>query len=187
MLNQLHMKPNSAVLFFYFDFNDAKKQRHEKMIRSLICQLSKYCVNLVLQDLYSSCSNGGRQPTGEVLLSTLRQMMASLEDTYMILDALDECAERDELLSDLEQILSWEDANLHMLTTSRREQDIVESLTPLSDSRNRIDIQSTLVSADIRTYVHDRLQVDRKLRRWQKDPKVQLEIEKTLVEKADGM
>ena len=29
-----------AVLYFYFDFNDNKKQRHEKIIRSLIFQLS---------------------------------------------------------------------------------------------------------------------------------------------------
>lgn len=120
-------------------------------------------------------------------MNTLRQMMASLQDTYIILDALDECAERDELLNDLEKFVSWEDANLRILATSRREQDIEEGLKPLSDMRHRINIQSTLVNADISTYVHDRLQVDRKLKRWHKYPKVQLEIENTLMEKAHGM
>ena len=105
----------------------------------------------------------------------------------MILDALDECRERDELLADLEQIVSWEDANLHLLVTSRREQDIEQVLTPTNNTRNRINIQSELVNADIRTYVHDRLQTDRKLRRWQNDPKVQFEIEDTLIKKAHGM
>lgn len=114
-------------------------------------------------------------------------MMTSLEDTYIILDALDECAERDELLTDLEEVASWEDANLHVLATSRREKDIEEALTPLSEARNRISIQSALVNADIRTYIHDRLQTDRKLKRWQKYPKVQLEIEDTLMRKVDGM
>lgn len=113
--------------------------------------------------------------------------MASLGDTYIILDALDECAERDELLTDLEEIVSWEDANVHVLTTSRREKDIEEALILLSDERNRIGIQSALVNADIRTYTHDRLQIDRKLRRWLKRPEVQLKIEDTLVKKADGM
>ena len=141
----------------------------------------------MLQNLYSSCLNGGRQPTCEVLSETLRQMMASLEDTYIVIDALDECAERDELLTDLEEIASWEDANLHVLATSRREKDIEDALTPLSNARNRISIQSALVNADIRTYIHDRLQTDRKLKRWQKHPKVQLEIEDTLMRKADGM
>ena len=184
MLDQ-HPKPNSAVLFFYFDFNDAEKQQHEKMMRSLICQLSKYCENSALDDLYSLCSNGTWQPTEEALLNTLRQMMTSLGDAYIILDALDECVERDKLLTDLEQIVSWEDTNLHVLATSRKESDIEEALTPLSDYR--IGIQSKIVNADIQTYVHDRLQVDRKLKRWQKSPKVQLEIEDTLMRKADGM
>lgn len=184
VLNQHRTKP---VLFFYFDFNDPEKQRHEKMIRSLIYQLSIYCSDPVLQDLYSSCSNGGRQPTGEVLLVTLHQMMTLMGDTYIILDALDECTERDELLTDLEEIVSWKDTDFHLLTTSRKETDIEEALTPLSHIRDRISIQSAPVNADIMTYIHDRLRVDRKLKRWQKHPKVQLEIGDTLLRKADGM
>ena len=175
------------MLFFYFDFNDAAKQQHERMIRSLICQLSNHSGITVLKDLYSSCSNGSRPPTGDGLLSTLRQMMASTGDTYIILDALDECTERDELLSDLEKMMDWEDTNSHVLATSRREIDIEEALIPLVNPRFRIDIQSTLVSADIRTYVHDRLQADRRLKRWQKDTKIRLEIEDTLLGKAHGM
>lgn len=187
VLNQYRTKPDSAVLSFFFDFNDPEKQRHEKMIRSLICQLSMYCSDSVLQDLYSSCSNGLRQPTGKVLLITLHQMMTLMGDTYIILDALDECTERDELLTDLEEIVSWKDTNFHLLTTSRKETDIEEALTPLSHIRDRISIQSAPVNADIRTYIHDRLRVDRKLKRWQKHPRVQLEIEDTLLRKADGM
>ena len=187
VLDQHHTTPNSAVLFFYFDFNDAEKQRNEKMIRSLLCQLSEIKLNSSLQDLYSSCQNGHREPSGKMLLHALRQTVASLEDTYVILDALDECGERDELLKDFEQIVSWEDANLHLLATSRREQDIEQALTPMTNPRNRINIQSELVNADIRTYVHDRLQIDRRLKRWQKDSKVQLEIEETLMKKAHGM
>ena len=187
VLNQYSEKLNSAVLFFYFDFNASEKKRHEKMIRSLICQLSKYCADSVLQNLYLSCTNGGRQPPEEVLLNTLHEMMTSLGNTYIILDALDECEDRHELLTNLEQIVSWKDVNLHMLVTSRREINIDEALTPFSNSQNRISIQSTLVNADIRTYVHDRLQVDRKLKRWQKDLNIQREIEDTLMRKAGGM
>lgn len=185
--NVQQTKPDSAVLYFYFDFNDAEKQRHEKMIRSLVCQLSRYCASSILQTLHSSCSNGSRQPTGELLLSTLHQMMTSLGDTYIILDALDECTERDELLADIEEILSWKELKLHLLTTSRKETDIEEVLTPLSDEGNRVTIRSGRVNADIRTYVHSRLQTDRKLKRWQEKPNVQTEIENTLTKKADGM
>ena len=184
VLAKRHTKPDSAVLSFYFDFNDAEKQRHEKMVRSFICQLSLYCASSILEDLYSSCLDGGRQPTRDVLLNTLHQMMTSLKDTYIIVDALDECTERDELLTDLEEIVSWKDASWHVLTTSRKEKDIEEALTPLSD---RIGIQSALVNPDVGTYINHRLKTDRKLKRWQKKPKVQLEIGDTLMKKAKGM
>lgn len=157
VLDQQRTKPNSSVLYFFFDFNDVEKQQHEKMIRSLVSQLSMYHEQSVLQKLYSSCLNGERQPTGEMLLKTMRQLMVSLGHNFIILDALDECTERDELFTDLKEILSWKDAKLRVMTASRREQDIEEALTPLSAARNRVSIQSTLVNADIRTYIHNRL------------------------------
>ena len=187
VLAECQAKTTSAVLYFYFDFNDAEKEQHEKMVRSLIGQLSRCSVGSALQDLHSSCLNGGRQPTSEVLLETLRRMMESFGDIYVVIDALDECTEREQLLAGLEEMASWEDVSLHLLATSRRETDIEESLNLLIDERNRISIQSAFVNADIRTYTYDRLQNDRKLRRWLKHPEVQLEIEDTLVKKAAGM
>ena len=35
--------------------------------------------------------------------------------------------------------------------------------------------------------IHERLRADPKLKRWHKEPKVQQEIENTLMDKADGM
>lgn len=139
MLDQYHTKSSSAVLFFYFDFNDTTKQQHEKMIRLLICQLFNHSEISVLKDMYVSCFNGSRQPTIKGLLSILRQMMASMREIYIILDALDECAERGELLVDLEQMMDWNDTNSHVLATSRREMDIEEALTPLGDFRLKIN------------------------------------------------
>lgn len=46
-------------------------------------------------------------------------------------------------------------------------------------------IDSAVVSADIRVYVHYRLRTDRKLKRWQKDLEVSQEIKDTIVDKAD--
>lgn len=120
-------------------------------------------------------------------MNTFRQMLASVGDTYIVLDALDECVERNELFRDLEQFCSWEGVDLHVLATSRREPDIEEALTPLCDSRDRISIQSELVDIDIRTYIQDRLQFDPKLKKRQEDPKIQVEIKDALMTKANGM
>jgi len=93
------------VLYFYFDFTDVEKQGQEKMIRSLILQLSSQCerTSQGLEALHSSCMNGERQPTHDMLLATLHQMMKSFEETFIILDALDECLERRELLEDIKK------------------------------------------------------------------------------------
>lgn len=113
--------------------------------------------------------------------------MRSFEGTYLVIDALDECIERQGLLESIEELTSWKDANLHILTTSRREKDIEESIKPFNNDQGKICIQSTHVNNDIRAYVHGRLRTDLKLKRWQKRPEIQQEIEKALMEKADGM
>ena len=159
------------------------------MIRSLISQLSSQYGSTPygLEALHSSCINGERQPTPSMLLATLHQMMESFEETFIILDALDECLDRQELLEDIEELNHWTDVNLHILSTSRREKDIEERIEPLAHCEGKIRIDSIHVNDDIRTYVHEKLQTDMKLKRWYKEPKVQQEIENALMDKADGM
>ena len=144
------------------------------MIRSLILQLYWQCGGIPqgLEALYSSCTNGERQPTHDILLATLHQMMGSFEEIFIILDALDECSERQELLEDIEEFNRWTDTNLHILSTSRREKDIEERIEPLAYDGGKISIDSVYVNNDIRAYIHERLRADPKLKRWHKEPKV---------------
>lgn len=48
VLNREPFNPSSAVLYFYFDFNDNSKQKHE-MIYSLLAQTLRYCVDVPRQ------------------------------------------------------------------------------------------------------------------------------------------
>lgn len=178
-----------AVAYFYFDFNDLEKQRSDRMMRSLITQLSAQSAKFLteLESLYSSCQNGERQPDVQRLGTVLKDIIERSGKTYIIIDALDECSNRHELIDILEEIQSWELPQLHMLLTSRRLVDIEEMLDPLTNAEQRICIQSTLVDVDIRTYVHETLHKDRRFRRWRDKPHVQGEIEKELMNKADGM
>jgi hypothetical protein len=193
VLHQCDSDPGLAVVYFYFDFNDTEKQCHDKMIRSLITyihtQFSLHCSSTpqALKLLFSSCRNGGQQPTVNALLTTLKQIIEEFNETFIILDALDECKERQDMLGDIEEIIKWKLGKLHMLVTSRREKGIEESLESLVDEQQKICIQSTLINDDICLYVHERLQTDKGLSRWRNQLKVQQEIEKTLLEKADGM
>ena len=181
--------PAIAVLYFFFDFNDPDKQRHENMMRSLLSQLSLHCVNVpsVLDEMYSWCLNGDRKPNLDAVLKAFRQMTTAFEKTFVILDALDECNQRPELLETMEQLINWDDTNLRVVVTSRKEKDIEDSILPLTKDEARVCIQSALVDADICAYVHDQLQTNRKLQRWRCNLEVQMEIESALVKKANGM
>ena len=180
---------NIAVLYFFFDFDDMEKQQHESMMLSLLSQLLMHFTSVppVLETLYISCMEGERKPNFEELKETLHKMTTAFRATFLILDALDECKERLELLVDIEEMSSWEDTNMRILATSRKEKEIEYSMLRLCNNKDRICIQNALVNTDIRAYVHGQLRMDRRLQRWQKEPHVQLEIENTLMRKANGM
>ena len=159
------------------------------MIRSLIVQLSQQCVKIpaTLETLHSSCDNGQRQPSLYALFDVLQDMIHQFPQAYIVLDALDECIDRAELMSTLEGIAGWRLDKLHLLVTSRRERDIESSLECLVEDRNIICLQSKLVDEDIRRYVHQRLSTDKELKKWQKDPDIVCEIETALMNGAQGM
>jgi len=158
------------------------------MLRSLICQLSEQCVQIPagLDTLLSSCENG-RQPPTDVLLELVRQMIQELPQSYIILDALDECNDRAELMIILETISGWQLENLRLLMTGRRERDIEGSLECFIDKRNIIGLQNQVVDKDIRNYVQHRLSNDKGLSKWQKDSTIRQEIETALMNGARGM
>jgi len=128
-------------------------------------------------------NHGRQQSASDALALTLQHMVGDFHQTFIILDALDECKEREELLGLIENIVNWKLEKLHILATSRRERDIEEALEPLITGQTCI--QSAFVNADIHTHLCERLQNDPKLGKWDDD--VQMEIKKTLMDGAHGM
>ena len=172
-------------MYFYFDFNDSEKQLTEKLIRSLILQLSAQCPHIPTSLLlaYSRSQNGQNQLTVDDLKALLRQMLESFSSTYVLLDALDECTDREDLLEFIEVLMGWNANDLHILATSRKENDIAISLESLVTCQ--LCIQSALVDPDIRVHILDKLSSDVKLKKWPVN--VQKEIEHTLMRGAKGM
>ena len=185
VVSHFQSEPTTAVVYFYFDFNDLDKQHTKNLISSLIVQLSAQSPHLPdsLQSAYSRSQNGQKQPTIEDLTILLRQMLKIFKGTYILLDALDECTDREELLEFIEALMEWNIQDLHVLATSRKENDIATSLEPLVTLQQ--GIQSALVNADIRIHIMERLSSDPKLKKWPVD--VQKEIEDALMKGAKGM
>lgn len=172
-------------MYFYFDFQDNKKQRCENLVRSLVFQLSKRSAAAaeVLGVLISQSDDGAKQPSMDTIVTTLKEMLGDFRQVFIILDALEECHQRGELLELLETICDWQLEKIHMLATSRRETDIVECLELLATSQ--ICLEGEHVDADIRTYISEELRTERNLRKWSADIKV--EIQEALMSGADGM
>jgi len=174
------------VSYFYFDFNDAAKQSSRKAIRSLLFQAALQANDLLgdLERLYHKCSSGQQQPAEETIHSLFRATTDRPGAKYIILDALDECTDREDLLlSFIRDVTASKPRDLHIMLTSRRERDIEVELSPVAD--HNINIQSAIVDEDIRVYMRDRMATDAKLKKW--PDSVRDEIMTALMKKAGGM
>lgn len=160
------------------------------MVKSLISQLVVQCetVPRALEEvLLSREERGGRYHTLGSFLQLLRRIVDEFSQVYIIIDALDECASRDELMNTLKDMVGWKCAKLHILVTSRNNMDIESSPQRLEEMQNIIWLQGQLVNKDIHTYIRQRLSNDMSLHKWQKHPDIQQEIEDKLMEGAHGM
>ncbi|KAG9187069.1 hypothetical protein G6011_10177 [Alternaria panax] len=189
LLQHCHDDTSMATVYFYFDFNDAHKQDPELMLRSLLCQLLRRAVVIPkgVDASFSSCENGQRKPSLHVLLDVTRQAAREFAHVYIILDALDECAQRSELMDMLETVAGWQLDNLHLLMTSRKERDIESSLESYVAEEGAVCLQRDVVDKDIQRYVQQRLRVDKGLAKWNKDAAVRQDIEEALMHGARGM
>jgi ankyrin repeat protein len=178
-----------AVVYFYFDFADPQKRDCDIMIQSLISQLSHQCVRAssALEKLFSSCGDGIRSPSTDAAIHSLREIILEFPETYIILDALDECANRKELMNIIQTMNSWMIDSMHIMVTSRKERDIENALGQFIYKHQVTSLQRELVDLDIHNYIHERLLHDKDLEKWSKDEKIRKDIEITLMKGAQGM
>lgn len=113
--------------------------------------------------------------------------MAVAPNSYIIIDALDECSEREGqygLFALLARIHSWDIDKLPILATSRQQVDIEEGLQTLRTGK--LAIVDKLVRIDIESYIDSGLN-DGRLRRWHQKPGVIKKVRRTVEGGAGGM
>jgi hypothetical protein len=178
-----------VTAYFYFDFNDTQKQVPELMLRTLLCQLLQRAVTIPegIEALYASYENRRQPPSLHAFLEALRLMLQEFTQVYIVLDALDECTQRSELMDMLKTIAGWQLNNVHLLMTSRNEREIESSLKSFVIEEDIVCLQRGVVDKDIERYVQRRLSYDKDLAKWNKDAAVRQEIEAALMRGACGM
>jgi hypothetical protein len=189
-LRQESSNAPAVTIYFFFDFNDDRKQTLENAIRSLLWQIAK-CTggsSRELEQLYDSCGNGRDQPSVQTLVQTVNKALHEVKHIRIVLDALDECKTRPALLSWLTQLARQETSNVQIIATSRKEHDIEIEFEQWLEKSAIVPLQQPDVDADIGAYVNAKLRAaDSKLQRWRGNPEVQYEIEENLIGKAKGM
>jgi hypothetical protein len=167
-----------AYYYCYFGRNQDESYPFLRWIISQLCRQLKY-----IPEELRRLSNLGTEPGYNDLLELLFTMVGRFRRVYIVIDALDESQDRKFLL-DLLIKIARDDAfeKVRLLAMSRKELDIQQAFEGICTS---ISLSNPLVDEDIRVYIENQLQTDRKLSRWPESLK--RDIRDGLIKGAKGM
>ncbi|KAJ7172246.1 hypothetical protein C8R46DRAFT_1085272 [Mycena filopes] len=161
------LSPAHPVAFFYFDFTNKDQQSLEIALRRLILQLSAYSPQpyKALEDHYK-LSKGQQLPSYCDLVKILKRLLRELGRTYLVLDALDECADSDfgPIIDFISTLRTWArvEPPLHVCITSQPRKIFAEGFKDIS----RIVLGYDTARADISLFVHRKITTNPKLKIW---------------------
>ena len=134
-------------------------------------------------NLYARCGKGHQEPTLGDLQNTLQTILDGFSSTFIILDALDECAEREKFFNWIQTLSLGKDMDLglHLIVTSHPEQEIEDKFK----SYHYLDLAEESENHDLVAYLDYQLENDSDLQKWNSDTQEQIKL--TLLKQADGM
>jgi hypothetical protein len=198
IIDKINEENLGVLACHYFSFRDEKSQEVRLLLYSLLTQLVRSLVREIPQqsgqfylprafrDLYRKYQPAS-QPKIEHLIATLRDVSAESKQTYIVIDAVDECSSREGRENVIKILAALRaQSNMHILLTSREENDIKDTINNvLGEKCNRVSIQNKRVNDDIRTHLRTRMAVDSVFKSWQ--PGLQERVVDHLTENADGV
>ena len=122
-------------------------------------------------------------PSVKSLQATLLLILEEFDDVFIVLDALDECAKRNDVLKWIEEMTSWRKGKLHLLATSRPVEGIAKYLRLLDP--DHVYIRQDLITPDVERYIDFTLRGENAFNRW--NDKIKANIKCKLMESAGGM
>ncbi|KAL6913369.1 hypothetical protein FSST1_011129 [Fusarium sambucinum] len=157
ILDHLLQIDTHTTLTFFFDFNDARKQKLEDLLRSLAIQLYHTGNEAAgrLDSLFTSHNHGGRQPDTTALSACVDTMVQTAGKVFIIIDALDECTAMEELLQWLKHLAS---RKAQLIVTGRPEVEFQSAIPRSFGKRNCVELNKNVINADIRSYIEATLE-----------------------------
>lgn len=179
--------PGAAVVCIFCDYTEKDAQTPAALLGSIWRQLFNTNAQIPqdVSELYRKCAEEGVAPTCQQMADLLPPLFAS-RLVYIIVDALDECAEepgREHRSLFLQHLLNIQDLyQAKLLFTSRPNDDILAMILP----DNSISIRAQ--ESDIALYIKSRLKEERRLStNIRKDPRLEMEITSNIIGRSQDM
>lgn len=179
-------RPDSYVAYFYCDFRQKEGQDIVNIMGSLVAQICTQS-GFFPQDLeeafsQSTAAPGQKQRPSLPILTAAIETVARRHDILLLLDAVDECQQRQAACDFLTKTHSLV-GNIRILITSRDDGEIQAGLPNFA--RVRLEKHMGEVRQDVSSYITRRLSNDRELQWLTRSLKE--DIAKSLKEKSEGM
>ncbi|KAL9637688.1 MAG: hypothetical protein Q9164_002040 [Protoblastenia rupestris] len=150
-IRDMFLDQNVVIAHFYFDYRDQESQTADKVIASLLKQLTiaKAEVPQPVSELYQRLKGHQRQPQTQDLEQAFLHTCMAFERVFVVIDALDECDainHRKPFLEFLDRLHSESSSNIFL--TSRPHLEDAKNIYEIS---SKITIQAD--DSDLRRYV----------------------------------
>jgi hypothetical protein len=149
--------PGTNLAYLFCDYKSEEEQSLDQLLGNLLQQLIQNSRELAgpLVTLYEAHAEKKTFPSVGEITDLLRDTISRHVDVYIVVDAIDECPQRNrrrrQLLSTLQNLNSDTDA-LHLFVTSRFTPDVVEVFKDTST------LEVKAHSEDVRRYVQARFE-----------------------------
>jgi len=172
-----------GVAFIYCDYKAQADQNALGLLAAILRQMVQARPSIAepVACLYRQHGDRGTRPSLEEILSALKLILANYSSVYVIIDALDECLDRDgsrsQLLAKLVDLQRRTD--LHLMVTSRFIPDIIEKF------RLMLTLEVRASDVDVKRFVAG--QICRLPKCIQRDEELQALVRDGVVQAVDGM
>ena len=116
-------------------------------------------------------------------MGIVKEVLESFREVYIVIDALDECEQGEEVLRWIQKLVESRDDRLHLLVSSRQDHHFRNAFQTPATSILTLDEYT--FEKDIQLYIRERLSTDPRMMRWPSS--VQNDIENSLMVNAGGL
>lgn len=173
-----------GLAYFYFSFRDARATDISSCLRSLILQLSNGEGNfpVAVLNLFRRYVARERSPDRFELLEVLTSLCRRKRNTFLIIEALDEALDKQEVLEMFSMLAERKLGNLRLLVSSRLEKGIEEVFDRIATAK--VHMAGEVLDPGVSLYVQQYLEDHPKTRNWSRTLKNR--VERLLVQNAKG-